>query len=283
MNDKIARGNLRYKYLLLTLLLLATTGCKALEQKILYNPAPYPKKWTQPTSCETRGLCFEEAHFVSCDGMKLHGWFVQPACTQPSNVLLFSHGRSGNVSTMKSHLFKFVRRHQVAVLIFDYRGFGKSEGRRPDETGLYRDATAARDWLAQRTGVERSEVILMGRSLGVSVAVDVAARDGAKALILENGFTSLPDIVRHHTHDLMSGRRVFDACFNSKCKLAQFTGPVFISHGKKDRAIPFSIGVQLAESATAASRVEFHANEGGHRSLPTDAYRQSLDDFLKSL
>ena len=270
------------KHLLLCLLLLATTGCQALERIIVYNPPKCPQKWTSPTRDELHSLSFQNVCFRSSDGTKLNGWLMQPSCSDSSNAILFTHGRGTDLGSLKSNLIKFVKVHQVPVFVFDYRGFGKSDGR-PDEAGLYRDATAARDWLAHHTGLAASDIIIMGRSLGVPVAVDLAARDGAKALILENGLTSIPDVVCDHTRGLISGKRVVDARFNSKCKIGRYSGPVFISHGKADKTIPFSHSVKLAESATSASQVHFIELDGGHQTPQPEFYHASLQTFLKSL
>ena len=274
--------SLRRKCLLLCLLLLTTTGCRTLERRIVYNPPKYPRKWTSPTKDDLQGLSFQNVCFHSSDGTKLNGWLMQPNCSASSNAILFTHGRGDNLGSLKSDLIKFVKMHQVPVFVFDYRGFGKSDGR-PDEAGVYQDASAARDWLAQHTGLAATDIIVMGRSLGVPVAVDLAARDGAKALILENGLTSIPDVVCDYTHGLISGERVIDARFNAKCKIGRYSGPVFISHGKADKTIPFSHGVKLAESATSASHVHFMELDGGHQTPQPEFYHASLQNFLKSL
>ena len=274
--------SLHCKYLLLCVLLLATTGCRTLERRIVYNPPKYPQKWTTPTKDELHSLSFQNVCFRSSDGTKLNGWLMQPNGSDSSNAILFTHGRGANLGSLKCDLIKFVKLHQVPVFVFDYRGFGKSDGR-PDEAGLYRDATAARDWLADHTGLAASDIIIMGRSLGVPVAVELAARDGAKALILENGLTSIPDVVCDHTHGLISSKRVIAARFNSKCKIGGYSGPVFISHGKADKTTPFSHSVKLAASATSASRVHFMELDGGHQTPQPEFYHVSLQNFLKSL
>ena len=270
------------KCVLLCVLFLTTTGCRALERQIVYNPPKYPQKWTAPTKDDLQGLSFQNVCFRSSDGTKLNGWLMQPDCPDCSNAILFTHGRGTNLGSLKSDLIKFVKLHQVPVFVFDYRGFGKSDGQ-PDEAGLYRDATAARDWLAHHTGLAASDIIIMGRSLGVPVAVDLAARDGAKALILENGLTSIPDVVCDYTHGLISGKRVIAARFNSKCKIRRYSGPVFISHGKADKTTPFSHSVKLAALATSASRVHFVELDGGHQTTQPEFYQASLQNFLKSL
>src|SRR5205085_4755871 len=83
-------------------------------------------------------------------------------------------------------------RHQVTVFAFDYRGYGKSEGS-PLEAGILADADAAQHWLAERLGLTPADIVVMGRSLGGGVAVDLAARNGARGLILQNTPTSIPD------------------------------------------------------------------------------------------
>ena len=261
--------------------LVLATGCRSVEQRIIYGPDRFTQAWDHPHPSELEGLDFEDAHFNSLDGTRLHGWFIQPDKRAPENVILFAHGRSCNVTTFKTQLFDFVKRHQVAILVFDYRGFGKSEGD-PSETGLYNDVTAAREWLARRTGIKPSEVILMGRSLGAAVAIDVASRRGAKALIIESGFTSLSDVLRHHTRSLLKGRRL-QARFDSERKIGNYAGPVFISHGKFDKVIPESHGLRLAEAATSASSVQFVEVEGGHLTPPSESYQETLDQFLRSL
>ena len=90
--------------------------------------------WDSPIACETSGLEFQDVFFCSDDGIRLHGWFVAPAETTPRHCVLFSHGRTGNVSSFKTQLLDFARTHQVAVFAYDYRGYGKSQGE-PSEDG----------------------------------------------------------------------------------------------------------------------------------------------------
>lgn len=281
MCDYIYQNLKKFSAVLLLIASLSATGCSVVEHRILYDPYSATKSWNQPAEYELVGVDFEEANFLSQDGTRLHGWFVRPDDRTPKNVILFSHGRRGNVSGFNERLFDFVRRHQVAIMLFDYRGYGKSEGR-PSEFGLYADATAARNWLATRTGCSPSDIILMGRSLGAAVAIDLASRDGAKALIVENGFTSTAAVLRHHTRNLLKGNRL-KAVFDSENKIGRFSGPVFVSHGENDKAIPYSHGVRLANRAVSATRVQFLSHEGGHLTAPDEEYEASLGEFLRSL
>jgi uncharacterized protein len=137
------------------------------------------------------GVVFEDAWFQAADGTKLHGWFLPHE--KPRAVVLFCHGNEGNVATWATPLAKLHNRAGVTVLGFDYRGYGRSEGV-PSEAGILADARAARAWLAHRAGIPESQIVVMGRSLGGAVAIDLAAKDGAPALVVESTFTSAPEL-----------------------------------------------------------------------------------------
>ncbi|MEM7454164.1 MAG: alpha/beta fold hydrolase [Planctomycetota bacterium] len=266
--------------------LLLFSGCGAIEHRIIYAPDCYPESWNQPTSSQLHDIVLEDVYFPTTEasgasGTDLHGWLVRPRHLCCEHVILFMHGRSGNVSSMNDRLFEFVRDHEAAVFVFDYRGYGKSGGT-PTENGLYSDAAAARDCLAAKMNVPPDEIILFGRSLGSAVAIDLAARQGAKALIVECGFTSAADVLSHHTRGLLNGRRL-NSGFASEAKIGAYDGPVFIMHGEDDRIIPSAHGRRLAEAATSASRVEFVLVDGGHHAPVTDKYRLTFQSFLNSV
>src|SRR5213083_1791298 len=178
----------------------AASGCAALgpysptasfETRGIFQPAKYPAgEWNQTA------VLVQDAKFTAADGTKLHGWYV--AHEQPKGHALLLHGNAGNVTLLAETLRTLNRRHNLSVLALDYRGFGKSEGR-PSEQGLYQDARAARRWLAEKEHIAENDVILMGVSLGGAVAVDLAARDGARGLVLASTFTSLPAAAQHKT------------------------------------------------------------------------------------
>ena len=89
------------------------------------------------------GLVYEDAEFFTDDGVRLHGWFLPH--TEAVATLLFCHGNAGNISH-RVEMLRLLHDAQFQVLIFDYRGYGKSEGA-PDETGTYQDGLAAWRWL----------------------------------------------------------------------------------------------------------------------------------------
>ena len=243
------------------------------ERSLIFAPSRYPAGNWHPA-----GLAFEDAWFVAGDGAKLHGWYVPHS--QARVVVLFCHGNGGNVA-MWSDVQRILRdRMGVASLSFDYRGYGRSEGT-PSETGVLADGRAARAWLARRVGIAENQIVVMGRSLGGAVAVDLAAADGARGLILESTFTSLPEVAQANMPMLSPGS-VMQTQLNSLAKIGNYHGPLLQSHGTADRLIPFAMGRRLFEAANEPKR--FIAIQGGdHNDPQSDEYYKALSEFFGQL
>jgi hypothetical protein len=261
------------------LVLLAASGCGVagrwspllpLERAIVFQPAAYPTgNWSPP------GLAFEDAWFAADDGTKLHGWYVPHP--DPRGVALFCHGNGGNVADWADTLRALNTRHRLAVLSFDYRGYGRSAGR-PSESGILQDGRAARRWLAERTGTSEGDIILIGRSLGGAVAADLASRDGARALVLARTFTSLPDVGASHAPWLLP-RWNMALRLDSLSKIGEYPGPVLICHGDADEVIPFAQGQALYEAAPGPK--QFVREPGGRHNDPeSEAYHAALEELL---
>ena len=260
-------------FLLIPVVILA--GCLSLsppavrwpDDPIVYQPSPFPNGDWRPMA-----LQFEDANFEADDGTKLHGWFCP--CENPRAVVLFAHGNAGNVSHRADRLRMLQHDMHVAVLTFDYRGYGRSQGV-PSETGVLRDARAARRWLAERTGVQETEIVLMGESLGGGVAVDLAAKDGAAGLILESTFTSLPDVAQKQA-PYLPAKMLMHNRLNSLSKISNYQGPLLIAHGDADRLIPLAQARQLLEAAPGPKHLVVIPG-AGHNWAPTAEYQQQLD------
>jgi len=223
-------------------------------------------------------VCFEDAAFAAADGTRLHGWYAHQEDARA--VVLFCHGNAGNV-TQRAHtlaaLHDFVG---VSVLIFDYRGYGKSEGK-PSETGVLADGRAARAWLAEKEGVSESEIVLMGRSLGGAVAVDMAAKDGARALVLESTFSSVPDVAAYH-YPWLPLRWVLRTRLDSAAKIGDYRGLLLQSHGDADSVVPYRLGQKLFQAANQPK--SFVTIPGGdHNDAQPREYYHALIEFLDDL
>jgi uncharacterized protein len=276
------RGPLLFHCLALFAWLSLVCGCAPLgkyspllpvERALVFQPAPYPHGDWHPV-----GLNIEDAWFEAEDGTRLHGWYLPHP--QPRGVALFCHGNAGNITGLASSLQVLSERHGLTAMTFDYRGYGRSEGR-PSERGILQDARAARRWLASRSGVGERDIIIMGQSLGGAVAIDLAAQDGARALVVASTFTSLPDVGANHMPWLLP-RWNMTLRLDSLSKIKNYRGPLLISHGDADETIPFAHGEKLYAAAPGSKR--FVCERGlGHNDPRSEEYRAALEEFLREL
>ncbi|MEQ8836858.1 MAG: alpha/beta hydrolase, partial [Lacipirellulaceae bacterium] len=134
-----------------------------------------------------------------------------------------------------------------------------------------------RQWVAQREQIDETEIVLFGRSLGGGVAVDLAAKDGARALILESTFTSLPEVA----NDLLplSPGLLMLSRFDSINKIADYQEPLLIAHGTQDKLIPFAHGKRLFDAANEPKQL-VPITGADHNWTPPPGYLQTLDAFL---
>ena len=244
------------------------------EESLIFFPSKYPNGDWSP-----QGLTVEDAQFTAADGTKLHGWYVPHG--KPLAQVLFFHGNAGNLTHRIDVLRELHRRVGVAVLIVDYRGYGKSEGK-PNEAGILQDGRAARKWLAERAGITENDVVLMGRSLGTGVATDLTTDVKPKALILENAFTSMPDVAGVH-YPFLPVQLAMSTRLNSREKIASYHGPLLQSHGTIDEVIPFELGQKLYDACPSEHK-RFLPFEGmRHNDFHQPEYYDNMREFVMAL
>jgi len=190
------------------------------------------------------GLQFETVYFETTDGVQLSGWFIPNESAR--GAILFCHGNAGNISHRLASIEIF-HRLGLEVFIFDYRGYGQSEGK-PTEHGTYKDAQAAWQYLIDDRQVNPNEIIVFGRSLGGGVASWLAQSHAPGALILESTFTSLPDIAAT-LYPYLPVRLLLRFEYNTAENLGRVNCPVLIVHSRDDEIMPFSHGWRLFEVA----------------------------------
>ncbi len=186
------------------------------------------------------GRPFEEVLFKASDGVELNGWFFPANTNSPRARLavLVCHGNAGNISH-RLELCRALLDTGVSVFVFDYRGYGRSQGR-PSEEGTYRDGQAAHQWLQQK-GFSGTNIIAFGESLGGGVASELALREPLGGLILQSTFTSIPDIGAD-LFPWLPVRWLSRIRYDTLSKLPRLKIPVLVMHSRADEIIPFHHG-----------------------------------------
>ncbi len=267
--------------LLGTLVLLAMAGYLAValllfftQSRLIHLPGVPGRALTAtPAALD---LDFDEVELTTDDGLKLHGWWLPVADAR--GTLLFCHGNAGNISHRLESLAIF---HNLGlnVLIFDYRGYGRSQGS-PGEDGLYRDAQAAWDYLLAVRGLEPGRIVIFGRSLGAAVAAHLASRQKPGALILESAFTSAPDMAAD-LYPWLPARWLTRLRYATLAYLGSVAAPVLVIHSPHDEIVPFKHGQRLYQAAREPKGfVELRGDHNNGFLVSGPAYREKLAAFL---
>jgi hypothetical protein len=165
------------------------------------------------------------------------------------------------------------------VLVFDYRGYGRSDGK-PSEQNVYEDAQAAWSWLVAVRQTAPDKIFIFGRSLGGAVAIDLATRVNCAGVILESTFTSAVDM-GSKLYPFVPVRLVARFSFDSLSKMGRVLCPVMVAHSPDDEMIPYAMGRTLYEAAHSEKLfVDLTGHHNDLLSLDSDLYRNALRGFL---
>ena len=228
------------------------------------------------------GLAFEDLMLETADGERVSTWYVPAAADADRGyTLLFCHGNAGNLSHRIGSIMTF---HQLGlnVIIFDYRGYGKSTGK-ASEKGTYADARAAWDYLVDTKKVPPDRIIIFGRSLGGAIATKLAGEKKPGALVLESTFLSAPAMA-HRMFPYLPTRLLCRYKYDNLAAIPDIQCPIVIAHGRQDTTIPFDHSEQLYEAASEPKH--FIAFRGGHNDGGMDSdmtYREAFKAFLATL
>lgn len=225
------------------------------------------------------GIHAEDVYFQSANGKKLHGWFAE---TDPDAVtILFSHGNAGNISGRVRTMQLFTEAG-YNVLLYDYQGYGKSEGR-PGETEVLEDGLAAWDFLVNERGILEDRILPVGRSLGGSVAIHIALHRNAKAVALESTFTSVPDVAAKY-YRIFPVKLLARVRLEIREKVEAFDGAILIAHSPADELIPYAMGRELYETADVPKMwLEMRGNHNEGYAITGDAYMNTYNAFIREV
>lgn len=229
---------------------------------------------------QQRGMHYTDVWLTTVDGVRLNGWFM-PSNHPSGLTVLLLHGNAGNIS----HRFeKYAIFHQLGwdVFALDYRGYGNSAGE-PDEPGLYLDARTAYRYLVEQRGVDPHKLVVYGESLGVAVAVDLLSQAAAAGLVLEEGFTSAPD-VGQEMYPFLPMHWLMHTHYNTLGKIGRTSAPLLIFHSRDDEFFSLQHAQKLLAAAPAPK--ELVELRGGHNEafmLSAEVYQNALQRFAASL
>ena len=183
----------------------------------------------------------QDVWFTTSDGVRLHGWLFR-ARERDAPLMVWCHGNAGNITGRAPMAAEFARRG-VSTFVFDWRGYGKSEGR-PSESGLYRDALAAYDLAVHSLGGIPESLALYGESLGGPYAAYLATERKVRCIVIENSFPSLSALGNALYRPIPLGWFAPRAMPTTRWLNAAGV-PVLVIHGRRDAVIPFALGQQL--------------------------------------
>lgn len=231
-----------------------------LEKKLIFGPQKFPggryREIQELIDRGNAGMQIQDRWLTTGDGVKLHGWLCSPTNTSVQSgsrkLLLWFHGNAGNITTWFNEV-RLATTLPADVLIIDYRGYGRSQGK-PDEAGLYLDAAAAWDLALTEVQGARNRVIIYGFSLGGGVGIELATRVDPAGLIVQSSFTSIPDVARSLVPFVPA--TWISTKMASLDKVSTLTCPKLFIHSPGDELIPYRQGRRLF--AAAASPKTFH-------------------------
>lgn len=255
------------------LLLLVWLG----QRRLIYFPIGTP-----PDPARIGWPQLEEARFAAADGTALHGWFAPAQGASRELAVLVHHGNAGSVAD-RLHLLGDLPPLGLAVLAYDYRGYGHSAGS-PSEEGLYADGRAAQAWLLARTGLGPERLVHLGESLGAGVALELAAgsQPPPHAVLLLSPFTSLADVSALH-YPLLPARLLLRDRYDNASKVARLRAPLLVIHGSADDIVPVEQGRELVRLATGAPARLVEVPRRGHNDLWTVERAADVAGWLDAL
>lgn len=248
---------------------MLAVGCASMEERMVFRPRPFD------AAREPEGHRPVEIELTTASQRKAHArWYPQAGA---SGAILYCPGNAGNMQSRAAAVQELWVALGQSVLLFDYPGYGKSEGT-PSESACYEAADAAYRWLTREAKVPPERIVLFGESLGGAVAVDLASREPHAALILARTFTSAPDVADHQmplfpAHWVMSNR------FDSEAKLPRCKQPTLILAAERDAMIPLRQAEKLRRACGGTAEVVVIPNLGHNDPFPTDVF-PTLRTFL---
>jgi fermentation-respiration switch protein FrsA (DUF1100 family) len=222
------------------------------------------------------GLSYEEVCLTTPDGLRLNAWFT-PADNAVFTVL-YCHGNGGNLAYYLD-VVQFLHTLNLSCLAFDYRGYGKSDGK-PSEQGTFLDAQTAYYWLINEKNIPPEKIIIYGWSLGASVAALLSSKTDSAALVLDSAFTSYVDIAKRF-FPFLPVKTFAKFRYDTIDYVKEVHIPVMIIHSRNDETTPFKFGKRLFDAANEPKKfVEIYGRHNNAFQSSADIYKESWQEWL---
>lgn len=236
----------------------------------------------EPATPATWGLKYESVDFKSADGTPLHGWFIPAKNRAAKGTVVFSHGNSGSIGYHLGFV-AWLAEASYNVMIYDYRGFGKSGGN-VDRRGMIDDVKAAFAYARQRHDIDPNRLVSFGHSLGGAQSITALAEapvEGLRAIVIDGAFASYQAMAR------LIGGQLGASLVTDELSPKDFVKklspvPLLVVHGARDEVVPFAHGRQLFEAA-GEPKTLFEVKSGRHGTALSDdggAYRKKMIAWL---
>lgn len=231
---------------------------------------------------------YDDVSYCTIDGVEISGWFIKqpPDSFQNARTMIYFHGTDKNASFRLRKVIGFYEACNCNILLLSYRGYGLSTGK-PNERGVRIDAESAYNYLNSRGDVDVSpngNLWVYGESLGGAVAIHFSNvyQKCIKALILENTFTSLLDMIKLEFPILGIFRYLSRNRWQSKKRIGDLNIPLLFLSGLKDSYIPPAMMKQMHTLATKSPFKEFVEFEKGthNRTWAMDGFYEAVATFM---
>jgi fermentation-respiration switch protein FrsA (DUF1100 family) len=264
-----------------------------LYSRLIFYPIKYPSDdhgFEDEIGYELQELAnipIQDVSFTSREGLKLHGWFLR--VPDAKFTVIVNHSNWGNVTRWLSWM-RFFLQTGFSVFIYDYRGYGKSEGH-PSFAGISNDAVSAYDYLIYEQGIKPTEIIAFGHSLGGGAVCELASRRKCAGVIVFGTFSSIRELAGVLMPFLKFLLKVFpeslffQPAFDNAKLLGEVTTPLLILHGDRDEMIPVSQAQKLYENSVSSAKQLVIIPDGQHSGLPSgerESYIALIRDFARN-
>ena len=225
-----------------------------IQERFLFHPEVLPLEFKFDYS-----LPFEELFFDTEEGARINGlWFKVP---HAKGVVLYFKGNSRSIKGWAKFARDFTGKG-YDLLMFDYRGFGKSRGRRTEES-MYHDSLYVYHWV--KSHYPEDNIIVYGRSMGSGFAAHVASVHNPQMLILDAPYYSFLQLARRYM-PILPVQAILKYQIRTDIFLENVRCPIYVFHGTKDRTVPFLSGVRLVRLAGKRGTL-ITIRGGGHNNL----------------